>query len=119
MSQQDSKNTQKTGNALFPVFIKLNLVPLLLVGGGNVGLEKLSAILRNSPDANVTIVAPFISDHIKELINDNLRIQLFERIFEDSDLEQKDIVVCATDDKTLHNHIYELAKQKHILMNKN
>ena len=117
MSQQDSKNTQKTGNALFPVFIKLNQVQLLLVGGGNVCLEKLSAILRNSPDANVTIVAPFISDHIKELINDNLRIQLFERIFEDSDLEQKDIVVCATDDKTLHNHIYELAKQKHILIN--
>lgn len=117
MDNLDSSNTAKTGNELFPVFIKLDQVQLLLVGAGNVGLEKLSAVLRNSPDANVTIVAPFVGDALRELIKDNLRIHLFERLFQDADLELKDIVICATDDKDLHHHIYQLAKQKHLLIN--
>jgi hypothetical protein len=111
------KTFQKTGNELFPVFLKLDQVHLLLVGAGNVGLEKLSAILRNSPNANITVVAPFISEQVKELIIDNSRIQLFERLFEDSDLLQKDIVICATDDPVLHQHIYQQAKEKSILIN--
>ena len=45
------------GNVLFPVFLKLDQLHILLVGGGYVGLEKLEAILRNSPEAKVTICA--------------------------------------------------------------
>jgi siroheme synthase-like protein len=117
MVNQTSLNAQKTGNELFPVFIKLDQVQLLLVGAGNVGLEKLSAILKNSPNANVTVVAPFICQPVRDLIKDNLRIQFFERSFEDSDLELKDIIICATDNKALHLHIHQLAKQKGILIN--
>ena len=36
-------------NNLFPVFLKLENLKLLVVGGGNVGLEKLRAVLVNSP----------------------------------------------------------------------
>jgi siroheme synthase-like protein len=117
MSNLSSFNSQKTGNELFPVFIKLNQVHLLLVGAGNVGLEKLSAILRNSPRAKLFIVAPFISQEVKKLIKDNSLIQFAERSFEDSDIIQKDIIICATDNKGLHQHIYHLAKQKNILIN--
>ncbi|GAC1382766.1 MAG: hypothetical protein NVSMB30_30290 [Hymenobacter sp.] len=33
-------------NTLFPVFLKLETMRVLLVGGGNVALEKLAAILH-------------------------------------------------------------------------
>ena len=117
MNNLDSSNSPKTGNPLFPIFIKLDQVHLLLVGAGNVGLEKLSAILRNSPHANVTIVAPFISEQIETLAKDNSRIDFFKRSFLDSDLDGKDIIICATDNKELHIHIYHLAKEKGILIN--
>jgi siroheme synthase-like protein len=117
MNNLHASNTPKTGNELFPVFIKLDQVHLLLVGAGYVGLEKLSAILRNSPNANLTIVAPFISEQIETLTKDNARIDFFKRSFEDADLNGKDIVICATDNKELHHHIYQLAKQKGILIN--
>ena len=35
------ENTSR--NTLFPIFLKLDTLDVLLVGGGNVGLEKLSA----------------------------------------------------------------------------
>ena len=117
MDKLTTPNTSKTGNELFPVFIKLAQIELLLVGAGNVGLEKLSAILGNSPKAKITIVAPFISEQIKSLSFGNARIQLEERKFVETDLDQKDMVICATDDKELHRYIHQLAKHRRMLIN--
>ena len=49
-------------NTLYPVFFKLNRFNTLIAGGGKVALEKLSFILKSSPNANVTVVAPEIDD---------------------------------------------------------
>ena len=54
-------------NHLFPIFLKLDTMRVLLVGGGNVGLEKLSAILRNSPATAVTVVAPLLLPALQAL----------------------------------------------------
>ncbi|MBP6732870.1 MAG: NAD(P)-dependent oxidoreductase, partial [Chitinophagales bacterium] len=43
-------------NLLYPVFLKLDKLQLLVVGGGNVAAEKLSFLYKSSPNANVTIV---------------------------------------------------------------
>lgn len=65
-------------NTLFPIFLKLEELHTLVVGGGNVGLEKLEAILRNSPNAKVSLVAPEIRQEIIELTQHH-RIELFLR----------------------------------------
>lgn len=39
-------------NELYPIFLKLHQLNVLIVGGGNVGLEKLSFMLKSSPNAN-------------------------------------------------------------------
>ena len=44
----------------FPVFVKLEELKLLIVGGGNIGLEKLQTVLQNSPSTAITLVAPEI-----------------------------------------------------------
>ena len=41
--------TSNHKNTLFPVFLKLEEMHVLLVGAGNVGLEKLHALLANAP----------------------------------------------------------------------
>ena len=53
-SQQPTANSQ---NELYPIFLKLQNLSVLIVGGGNVGLEKLSFLLKSSPNANVELVA--------------------------------------------------------------
>ncbi|MEO5563067.1 MAG: bifunctional precorrin-2 dehydrogenase/sirohydrochlorin ferrochelatase, partial [Chitinophagaceae bacterium] len=104
-------------NQLYPVFLKLHELKLLLVGGGNVGLEKLNSLLSNSPDTNITIVAPLIRDEVKELVAKHPYCKLVERRFEESDLDGMDLAICATDDKDLHASIKYLANEKGILVN--
>ena len=44
-------------NNLYPIFLKVHQLNVLIVGGGNVALEKLSFMLKSSPDAQVTMIA--------------------------------------------------------------
>jgi siroheme synthase (precorrin-2 oxidase/ferrochelatase) len=57
--------TRAGKNRLFPVFLKIEELNVLLVGGGKVGLEKLNAILQNGPDTAVCVVATEINNDIK------------------------------------------------------
>ncbi|MEP4533235.1 MAG: bifunctional precorrin-2 dehydrogenase/sirohydrochlorin ferrochelatase [Cyclobacteriaceae bacterium] len=103
------------GNPLFPIFLKLDQIQTLIVGGGNVGLEKLEALLKNDPNARVTIVAPEIRLEIKTLANENLN--LVERAFKKKDLKKVDLVILATDQPELHKKIKKRADKRHLLVN--
>ena len=47
-------------NTLYPIFIKAHQLQFLIVGGGYVALEKLEFLYKPSPEAQVTMVAPFV-----------------------------------------------------------
>ncbi|MBE9460781.1 bifunctional precorrin-2 dehydrogenase/sirohydrochlorin ferrochelatase [Dyadobacter subterraneus] len=104
-------------NNLFPIFLKLENLHTLIIGGGYVGLEKITAVLDNSPEATVTLVSPEIRQEIREIAVVNERLSLIERKFEDEDLVEKDLVIVATNDKEENKRIKSVARQKHILCN--
>lgn len=104
-------------NPLFPVFLKLEVLQTLIVGGGAVGLEKLTAILRNSPKAPIVLVASEIDPEIYALATVHPNLTLFERDFQEADLEGKDLVLVATDDRVVNKTVRDLAKSKKILTN--
>lgn len=104
-------------NNLFPIFLKLENLHTLIVGGGYVGLEKITAVLDNSPLARVTLVAPEIRKEIRDIAATNSRINLIVRKFDDDDLLEKDLVIVATNDKPENKRIWETARARHILAN--
>lgn len=104
-------------NKLFPVFLKLEVLNLLIVGGGNVGLEKLSAVLNNSPEAKVTVVAGMFLPELLEFVKDYPQVVLCHRNFEWDDLNGRDVVILATDNPSLHATIKEAAAARHLLCN--
>lgn len=104
-------------NTLFPIFLKLDQLSTLVVGGGNVALEKVSALLRNSPHAKITMVAPFFREETLDYLKDFPQVQIHQRGFLEQDLEGLDLVICATDNFALHQEIKALAAQKHLLCN--
>ena len=104
-------------NQLFPVFLKLENLRVLLVGGGNVALEKLAALLNNTPSAKITIVAPYIKAEIIALVATHPGLTMVQERFRENDLDEKDIVICATDDKELHQLIKSLANKRGLLVN--
>ncbi|WP_316818353.1 TSUP family transporter [Pedobacter nyackensis] len=105
------------GNQLFPVFIKLNTIHTLLVGAGPVGLEKLSAILGNSPDANVTVIGLEVLPELKQLAANHERVSVLTREFEVADLEGIDLVVAATNNDDLNQLIRVEADRRNLLVN--
>lgn len=104
-------------NNLFPVFLKLEELETLLVGGGNVGLEKLNALLKSSPGARVKVVSKTFHEEILQLAEKHPNVILIERGFRTKDLQYKDLIILATDEPDLHQKIRDLAKQKRILVN--
>ena len=105
------------GNPLFPVFLKLNQLHTVLIGGGNVGLEKLSAILNNSPLAKVTLVSKEFIGDINDLARHNPRLSIHKKPFSESDLDDADIVIAATNDSELNKFIRTAAHDRRLLVN--
>lgn len=106
----------KTNN-LYPIFLKLNEVQTLIVGGGNIGLEKVTFILRQSPEAKIKIVAKEFHPSIIKLAIENKNIKIAEREFLDDDLVGIKLLILATNDKKFNFDIYLKAKQLNILTN--
>jgi siroheme synthase-like protein len=107
----------KSSNNLFPVFFKLEKLHVLIVGGGNIGLEKITAIVKNSPETKVTIVSKQFLPQVKELIDQFKSISIIERPFEINDLEEKDLVIAATGDREVSILIKEEASKRKLLVN--
>src|SRR4051812_30122967 len=109
-----SKARSKNLNTLFPVFLKLESLNTLVVGGGNVALEKLRAIFENSPDAKVRVVAKRIIPQVREFIMER-NISFNERSFHVNDLEETSLVIVAINDKKASKEIHEACTQRKIL----
>lgn len=112
-----NKPAAQEKNPLFPVFLKLEQLNVLLVGGGKVGLEKLQALLSNAPRSTVKLVAGWISPEVRELAGRYEGVSMSEKNFEPADLEGIDIVVIAINDKEMSRQIRGLAKEKKLLVN--
>lgn len=109
--------TPSAGNPLFPVFLKLDQIQTVVVGGGNVGLEKLEALLKNDPNARVRVIAPEIRPELKTLAGLSINVELIERKVLLKDLEEADMAILATDDPALHEELRVWAKKRHLLLN--
>lgn len=105
------------GNQLFPVFIKLNELHTVLIGAGKVGLEKLTAILNNSPLARVTVIAKTFVPEIHTLAGEFDGLTIIQKTFADTDLDNADLVIAATNDSELNKYIRQSAHDRKLLIN--
>lgn len=104
-------------NKLFPIFLKLEMLETLIVGGGYVGLEKLSALLKNSPSAKITLIGREIQPDIKTLATQHSSVTLIERNFRMWDAWGKDVILLAANDRKLHEGIRAFTRSRNILIN--
>ena len=107
----------KESNRLFPVFLKLETLSLLIVGGGKVALEKLHAVLSNAPDTQIRIVAIDISPALAEEAALHSNIELVQKKYERSDLDGAELVIVAVNDIPVATEVRNDAKERGILVN--
>ncbi len=110
-------SVEEKGNQLFPVFIKLNQLRTLVIGGGPIALEKLNAILKNSEQTVVTLVAKEITPAIHQLLLSYPTLSIQQKSYDKEDLNQIDIVFVATNDNVLNEEIRTDAHAKGLLIN--
>lgn len=104
-------------NNLFPVFLKLENFRVLIVGGGKVGFEKVTAVLNNSPATKVTLIATNVSEDIKKFSLGHSNLIIKQRPFQNTDLENIDLVIVAVNNKEISIVIKVEAQKRNILAN--
>ncbi len=108
---------EKQINKLFPVFLKLENLNVVLVGGGTIAHEKLTAILNNSPATKIKVVGEKINAEIKELVSGYDTIELKERKYQKTDLQNANLVITAVGDINVSEQITKDANEAGILIN--
>ncbi|MCH1517730.1 MAG: bifunctional precorrin-2 dehydrogenase/sirohydrochlorin ferrochelatase [Flavobacteriaceae bacterium] len=103
-------------NELYPVFLKAHKLEFLIVGGGYVALEKMEFLFKSSPNARVTLVAPFFRPETKKFIK-NRPVKVIERKFRLWDLRKKNIVIATTDVPAINQKVRKACNRRGILVN--
>lgn len=99
---------------LLPIFLKLEARACLLVGAGNVALDKLGTLLPTG--LRLRVVAPEALPEFVDLAALG-KIDLELRSFEAADLEGQFMVIAATDVPEVNAEVYRLARERGILTN--
>jgi len=103
-------------NELYPVFLKVNQLNILIVGGGKVGLEKLHFLLKSSPRANVEVLAKEFLPETVELANKH-GVKLIQEPYKNKFLRYRHLVIAATNDISLNRRIHRNARKMYLLAN--
>lgn len=104
-------------NELYPIFLKVNQLNVLVVGAGKVGLEKLSFLLKSSPHAHVTVVAKEVWEEVKVLAAQHPHVTIILDEYQEKYLAAKHVVIAATNDRAINQQIHADAKERYLLVN--
>lgn len=103
-------------NHLYPVFLKLKNLNVLIVGGGFVAEEKLTFLLKSSPDAKVTMVSPMFREGTIALAKQG-DVTLVTDVYNKHYLKGKYLVVATTDVPEVNVKVYKHCRKRSILVN--
>jgi uroporphyrin-III C-methyltransferase/precorrin-2 dehydrogenase/sirohydrochlorin ferrochelatase len=98
----------------FPIFFDLTAQNVLVVGGGEVALRKVTLLERSG--ASVRVVAPQIVPELRELSATG-KIHLGEREFLPNDLDGARLVIVATSKRAVNRWIATLSEARGIPVN--
>jgi precorrin-2 dehydrogenase / sirohydrochlorin ferrochelatase len=94
--------------------LKLKGRRCLVVGGGEIGLEKVEGLL--ACDGDVTVVAPEVEPALRALADEG-SLAWHARAYEPADLEGAFMVIAATNDSEVNIGVYEDAEARAMLVN--
>lgn len=99
---------------LFPVFIKLEGRPCLVVGAGKIAKAKIDSLLEAG--ARITVVAPNAEPEIRAFATSD-RIVWQKRKYRASDLRGVFLAIAATSNTVVNNSVFVAARRLGILCN--
>jgi siroheme synthase-like protein len=104
-------------NSLYPIFVKLESLSLLVIGGGKIALEKLNSVLVNASKTPVKLVAKEIIPEVWALQQEYKNLVLEQRAYTYADFDTADLVIAAVNDLVVAEQIRNDAHVKGVLVN--
>lgn len=100
--------------SLLPIFLDLSGRRCLLVGAGDVALEKIGSLLQTG--VCLRVVSPEAQPEIQQLAHGG-KLEWVRRCFEPSDLEGNLLVIAATDSPAVNASVYRGSVERNLLCN--
>lgn len=97
--------------AYFPLFVSLEGLSCLVIGGGKVALRKVTTLRKFG--AEVTVVAPGILPEIERVPG----VKLIRRRFEEKDLENVSLIFAASSEEACNREAARLGRERRIPVN--
>ncbi len=97
-----------------PVCLKLRNTPVLLVGAGSIATRKARLLLRAGSD--LTVVAPEITDELKQLLASHGGTWQ-PQVYRETDLHGRYLVIAATPDAAINAQVSAQAQSLNIPVN--
>jgi siroheme synthase-like protein len=102
--------------ALYPIFVETKGRPVLVIGGGHVGAEKVRGLLNG--EADITVVSPDLIPEM-QIYKDDGRIKHIAREYREADLDEGpwEFIMVATDDGKVNAEVAAAGKKRRIWVN--
>lgn len=104
-------------NPLYPIFLHPDKIRFLIVGGGEIAEEKISFLLKNSPEARVYIISNHLSHELFQYVEDFENVQFLKKALTIEDLSLAEVVIGAGKSFEENKRVYDLAKSAGKLVN--
>ncbi|MDO8568021.1 MAG: bifunctional precorrin-2 dehydrogenase/sirohydrochlorin ferrochelatase [Dehalococcoidales bacterium] len=101
-------------SSYYPVFLKIEKRKCVVVGGGQVALRKVNALLEDG--AIVAVVSPEICPELEKLSDDG-KIVVSRRAYKSGDIAGALIAIAATDDRRTNLKVSKDARKAGVLVN--
>lgn len=100
---------------IFPISLKLQQQPCLIVGGGHIAYRK--ALLLQKAGARIDVVAPDIEENLRELVSQSQGQYVAAPFSTDFPLAHYRLVIAATDQADVNRLVFEVCEARNILVN--
>jgi precorrin-2 dehydrogenase/sirohydrochlorin ferrochelatase len=106
--------TRQPPPKLFPLFLKLENRPCLVVGAGTIAEGKIEGLLE--AEAKIQVIAPEATPKVQQWAAEK-KLTWQQRNFDPSDLEGMFLVIAATNSPAVHEQIFTEAQRRGVLCN--
>jgi len=99
---------------MYPIFLRLEKRPVLVVGAGNVAARKIEALL--AAGAEVYVIAPEVGPEVAALAEQG-KVSVEQRPFRRNDCDGAFLVIAATGDAAVNRNVRDEAERLNMLVN--
>ena len=99
----------------YPIFLNISNKDILIIGAGLAAREKLPKLIKGK--ANITIISKEVPRETQKIIHGLDSITTHLREIKTTDLDNRFLIFCATNDNVLNKELADYAKSKNIWVN--